>query len=276
LAKGAQGLPIFWEMIQKFKKYLKIWWMMSANSFSVVLGQKLALLVFFIGKVFRFAVFFLFLFFLLKGTGSLANYSVNQIIFFFLTFNLVDVITQFLFREVYSFRGMIVKGDFDLVLVKPINALFRVLMGGADVIDLITTPPLIILTIVYGISLHPSLSSTLIYLVLLVNGFLIATAFHIAILAFAIITLEIDHAVMIYRDVTNLGKIPVDIYKQPLRAFLTYFIPVGIMMSLPAKAIMGLATSFGIALAVVIGILAIFLALRFWNFALTKYTSASS
>jgi len=263
-------------MIKKFKKYIKIWWRMSVNSFSVVLSQKLALSVFLIGKIFRFIIFFLFLFFLLKGTGELAGYSVNQIIFFFLTFNLIDVITQFLFREVYSFRPMIINGDFDLVLVKPISALFRVLMGGADIIDLITIPPLIILTIIYGSSLEPTLAGILMYLLLLVNGFLIATAFQIAILAFAIVTLEVDHAVMIYRDMTALGRLPVDIYKEPLRGFLTYFIPVGIMMSLPAKAIMGLTTPFGILAAFIVGIAFMFLALKFWKYALTKYTSASS
>lgn len=263
-------------MGKKIKKYFKIWWIMSRNSFSIVLGQKLTLAVFLIGKIFRFTVFFLFLFFLLNGTGKLANYSGNQIIFFFLTFNLIDVFTQFLFREVYRFRPMIIKGDFDLVLAKPVNSLFRVLMGGADIIDLFTIFPLLGLTVFYGASLHPSFTDIVVYLILLLNGFLIATAFHIGILAFAIVTLEIDHMVMIYRDITNLGKLPVDIYKEPLKGFLTYIIPVGVMMSLPSKALMGLATTGGIVASILIGVLSVLIALRFWNFALTKYTSASS
>lgn len=262
--------------MKKLKKYIKIWWMMSANSFSIVLGEKLALITFLLGKIFRFAIFFLFLFYLLKGTGNLAGYTSNQIIFFFLTFNLVDVVTQFLYRQVYSFRQMIINGDFDLVLVKPINALFRVLMGGADVIDLITIPPLVVLVIIYGASLNPSFIQVIIYLILLANALVIGTAFYIAILAFGIVTLEIDHSVMIYRDLTNLGKLPVDIYKEPLKAFLTYIIPVGTMMTLPAKAIMGLISPLGVIVALLIGAFFMFLALRFWKFALTKYTSASS
>jgi ABC-2 type transport system permease protein len=263
-------------MIKKFKKYFKIWWMMSRNSFSVVIGQKLALSVFLIGKILRFIFFFGFLYFLLLGNSTLAGYTSNQIIFFFLTFNLIDVITQFLFREVYNFRPMIVNGDFDLVLVRPISALFRVLMGGADVTDLITIPPLIILTTYYGALLHPMFYQTIIYLVLLANGFLIATAFHIIVLSFAIVTLEVDHTTMIYRDLTSLGRLPVDIYQQPLRAFLTYLIPVGIMITLPAKAMMGLVGPSGILIALLVGIIFVFVSLKFWNYALTKYSSASS
>ena len=242
----------------------------------MVIGQKLALSVFLVGKVLRFVFFFGFLYFLLLGNSTLAGYTSNQIIFFFLTFNLIDVITQFLFREVYSFRPMIINGDFDLVLVKPISALFRVLMGGADVVDLITIPPLIFLTIYFGALLHPSVLNTMYYILLLANGFLIATAFHIIVLAFAIVTLEVDHMVMIYRDLTSLGRLPIEIYKQPLQAFLTYLVPIGIMISLPAKAMMGLVGIGGILVGFLVGAVALFIAFRFWNYALTKYSSASS
>ena len=258
------------------KRYFKIWWMMSRNSFSMVLTQKLALLIFLIGKTLRFLFFFGFLYFLLLGTKNLAGYNSTQAIFFFLTFNVVDVVSQFLFREVYRFRPMIVNGDFDFVLVKPMSALFRVLMGGADVIDFLTIPPLIAATVYIALQLHPSILSSALYILLVLNGFVIATAFHIIILSFAIITTEIDHAVMIYRDLTSLGRLPVDIYKQPINGFLTYFIPVGVMMTLPVKAIIGLATPTGIFWAFVIGAVAILVSLKFWNFALRKYSSASS
>lgn len=249
---------------------------MSKNSFVMVISQKLSLFVFLTGKILRFTFFFLFLFFILKGAGTLAGYSGNQIIFFFLTFNIVDVVSQFLFREVYRFRPMIVNGDFDFVMVKPINSLFRVLMGGADIIDLITIPPLVIATVYFGILLNLNFSQVLIYLALVFNGLLIATALHIIVLSLAIITMEIDHMVMIYKDITSLGRLPADIYKQPLQTFLTYIIPVGIMMTLPAKAAMGLISPWGAVSAFIVGIISIFISLKFWNFALTKYTSASS
>jgi ABC-2 type transport system permease protein len=149
-------------------------------------------------------------------------------------------------------------------------------MGGADVIDLITIPPLIIATVYFGSLLKPNFTEIVLYLALLLNGFLIATAFHIVVLSLAIITMEIDHMVMIYRDITSLGRLPVDIYKQPLQMFLTYLIPVGVMMTLPAKAAMGIVGLWGVVSAFVVGIISIIIALKFWNYALTKYTSASS
>jgi ABC-2 type transport system permease protein len=264
------------KLTKRFSYYLKIWWMMSRNSFLIWLRNGKILSIVLTGKILRFIFFFLFLYFLIVGAGSLVGYNTNQIIFFFLTFNIVDVVCQFLFRQVYSFRTLIVNGDFDFILLKPVNVLFRSLLGGADVMDLLTIPPLILVTIYFANLLHPSLSQIILYIVLLLNAFVIATSFHIAVLAFGIITLEVDHIVMIYRDLTNLGKLPIDIYKQPLKGILTYLIPVGLMMTIPAKAMFGMVGMGAVALSFAVGLLVFYLSLKIWNFALKKYTSASS
>ena len=263
-------------MLKRLKYYAKIWWLLTRGSFSIVLGQKLALSFFLTGKVIRFVFFIGFLYFLILGTQTLAGYTSNQAIFFFLIFNVIDVLSQFFFREVYRFRPKIVSGDFDLTLVKPANALFISLMGGADAIDFITIPPLLFGVFYVAVLLHPTISQVLSFLLLIINGLLIATAFHIAVLALGIISLEVDHTIMIYRDLTSFGRFPVDIYKQPLTGILTYLIPVGVMITFPAKALMGLISNSGVIISLLIGIFAIIIALRFWKYALTRYASASS
>ena len=264
------------DKINRLVYYSKIWLMMSKNAFLVMLSNKKLFFMFLVAKLLRFSFFGAFLYFLVIGADRLAGYTVTQIIFFFLTFNLVDIISQFLFREVYRFRHLVVTGDFDLILAKPYNSLFRALMGGADMIDLVTIPPLILAIFFMGRALDPTSLQVMSYVLLLINGLLIATAFHIAVLSLAIITLEIDHTIMIYRDLVNLGRLPVDIYRQPLRGALTYFIPVGVMITLPAKSLMGLITPLGIFISLILGTVVIVLSLRFWNFAIKQYTSASS
>lgn len=256
--------------------YIKIWYLMSKNAFMSAFQARIAFAVFLSGKILRFIFFMAFIVFLLRGTQSLAGYNTNQIIFFFLTFNLIDIFAQFLFREVYRFRPLIVSGGFDLVLVKPVNALFRSLMGGADIIDLVTIPPLIAAIIYVGGLLNPSMLHIAYYILLIINGFLIATAFHIAVISLGIVTLEIDHTVMIYRDLINLGRFPIDIYKQPLKGVLTYLVPVGIMIALPAKGLMGLVTPFGVLGSFALGAGLFLVSIRFWHFALKHYSSASS
>lgn len=262
--------------MRKIFKYLKIWWLMSRNSFVSVFYSKIALTIFLVGKILRFIFFFTFIYFLLQGTKTLAGFTFNQVIFFFLTFNLIDVVSQFLFREVYRFRPLIVSGDFDLVLAKPVSALFRSLLGGADVIDLITIPPLVLAIYLVGRGFSPTPTEIILYLVLVANGLLIAAAFHIAVLGLAILTTEIDHAIMIYRDIMALGRLPVDIYKEPVRSVLTFLVPVAVMVTLPAKAFMSLVSPSGVIMSLIIGIVVLFVAIKLWGLALKSYTSASS
>jgi ABC-2 type transport system permease protein len=242
----------------------------------MMLSEKIGFLIFLTGKILRFSFFVGFLFFLLKGAKNLAGYDLNQTLFFFLTFNLVDVLGQFLYREVYRFRPQIVSGSFDLTLTKPTSALFRSLMGGADIIDFVTIPFLVYAVYYVGGRFDPTNWEIFLYILLVINGLLIATAFHIAVLAFGILTLEVDHLVMIYRDMVSLGRFPVSIYKNPLRGFLTYLVPVATMVTLPAEALMGIVSPRGVYSSFLIAGLVFFLALKLWTHSLRYYTSASS
>lgn len=258
------------------KRHFKILKVLAKNSFMVVLANKRLLLVFLSGKLIKFVFYLLFIYFLLSNTSDLVGYSRDEVILFFLTFNLIDILAQFLYREVYRFRPMLISGSFDLILAKPVNALFRILFGGIDVIDFITIPPLIAAIIWVGASFDPTLLQVFFYMLLVLNGLIIATAFHIAVIALGIITLEIDYTLWIYRDVTELGKFPIEIYAEPLRSVLTYLIPVGVMIAYPVKSFLGVLSIQSMFIAILVSGLAVLVSVNFWKYALRFYTSASS
>ncbi len=260
----------------RFLFYFKIWKLMAKNTILGWVTDRKVLTVFLVGKIIRYIFYFGFLYFLVKGTNGLLVYNQNQILFFTATFVLIDVTAQFFFRSVYSFRPLLISGDFDLVLVKPVNALFRVLMGGPDPVDFITLPPIILIVIWLGLKLNPNPIQIFYYLILIINSILISMAFHIAVLALGVITLEVDNLVMVYRDLASMGRFPINIYKDPLRSILTFIVPIGIMVTVPAKALMGFAGPGVVFLSIAFGIALLLLSFQFWKFALKKYTSASS
>lgn len=258
-------------------KYMSLWEKLTVNSFLSTLSSRFGALIFLLGKLLRFVFFAIFLLTLFTKVSEIANYTMSQALFFFLTFNLIDTTSQLFFREVYRFRQLVVTGDFDLILTKPMNPLFRALAGGADPLDLIMLIPYIgILIFIAQNTSTLTIFNVVIYLLLLANGFLIATSFHILVLALAIVTTEIDHAIMIYRDLTSMGRVPVDIYREPMRSIITFIIPIGIMMTFPAKAFMGLLTLPMTLISFSVGIVFFLVCLRIWRFALTQYSSASS
>lgn len=259
------------------KKYFKIWWICASNTVQTQLVMKWAVALFILGKLLRFAIFTIFIIALLDKTKVIAGYTLNQTLLFFLSFNLVDIITQLFFREVYRFRAQIISGSFDFYLIKPVSPLFRSLFGGPDIIDFFTLIPLIS-AIIYLIFKTGGVSplSIILYIFMIFIAFLISLSFHVFVLSLAIITTEIDHTIMLYRDIMGMGRMPIDIYKEPVRGLLTFVIPVGIMMSFPAKALLNIIDVFSIFYALTFTAIIFSLALLVWNYALTKYSSASS
>ena len=260
--------------MQKIKRNLKLFFLYSKLSLKTIFQGKLGIVLFTLGKITRF-IFLLFMIYLVfSKTKLVKGYTLNQMIIFYLTFNIIDNISQFFFREVYRFRPLVVSGSFDLTLLKPHHPFIRVLVGGLDFLDLFLLIPTIILTIYFILQLPSFHFLPLIsYLVLIINSLIIATAFHIAVLALAILTTEVDHTIMIYRDLTALGRFPMEIYKEPIRGIFTFIIPIGIMMSFPPKALFNLLSPIFYLFSFLVSSVLFFASLKLWNLALKKYQS---
>ena len=256
------------------QKSFKIFTIYASIYLKTVTQQRLGIVFFTLGKIFRFLFLFFMIYLIFSKTNLVKGYTLDQMIIFYLTFNIIDTLTQLLFREVYRFRPQIVSGSFDLTLLKPHHPFIKILIGGVDFLDLILLIPYIFLTIFFILKL-PEITWLLTtnYLLLIANSLILATAFHITVLALAIMTTEIDHTIMIYRDLTGLARFPMEIYREPIRGIFTFVIPVGIMMTFPSKALFGLLTPSLFLLAFFFSTLMLLISLKLWNSALKKYQS---
>ena len=264
-------------MVKDFKRHLRIWWFFTIKSTQIAFTSRLGVALFTLGKLVRFGFFLLFLIVIASRTNAIAGYSLWEIILFFATFNIIDVFAQFFLREVYKFRWYIVSGDFDFFLTRPLSPLFRSLFGGGDPLDI----PMMFLSIglivasVMNIG-SVTLASALLYIALITNAMIIALAFHIFVLGIGVLTTEVDNTIWLYRDLTAMGRFPIDIYREPLRAVLTFVVPVGIMVTYPAKAILGLINPFAILVSFGVAGAFLWLSILFWRYSLKNYASASS
>lgn len=252
----------------------KIFFLFSKFSLKSVAQVRLGVVFFMLGKILRFLMFFFFVYFLISKTKVLKGYGVDQAVFFYLTFNIIDTTAQLLFREVYRFRPLIVSGEFDTVLIKPFHPFLRILVGGVDFLDLLMLGPYLLLTLFFALKIGSfSLINLFFYFGLLINALILATTFHIFVLALGIITTEVDHTIMIYRDLTSLGRFPMEIYKEPVRGIFTFIIPVGIMMSFPSKALFGLLSPSLVLLSFLMSFMLLTASLKLWDLAIKKYQS---
>ncbi len=264
--------------MRKLARLTRLWLFLASREAQIQLLTNWAGILFIIGKVIRFLLYFVFLFAVLSSVPTLAGYNREQVILFFLVFTLVDTITQFLFRGVYTFRFRVVSGEYDLDLLKPWPSFFRPIFGSADFLDFFTLVPFLVYFFWFLIDHHLIISffQFLSFSVLLLNSLILGFAFHLFVCSVGIITLQVDHLVNVYRDLSSMARFPIDIYKKGVQYFLTFTIPVVILMTVPTKALLGMLTWPWLVLAFAIGGVSLWASLRFWRFALKRYSSASS
>lgn len=258
-------------------KYFKVWRKLASASLQMEFSSRLNAVCFIGGKLIRFFFMFIFLIGLLGQTKTLAGYSLEQTLFFFLTFNIVDITAQLLFRGIYLIKQKVQQGSLDLLLAQPLNVLFRVASDMVDFWDLVSLVPIIAATVVVVTRLEMvTWWSAFFYVALLINGVMLALSIHIMVAAIAVYTEEVDNTIWIYRDLMGMARVPVDIYAKPVQLVLTVVVPVAVIVTFPAKALMGLLAPEIVVLAVSFAALFLALSLISWQQALKYYASASS
>ena len=259
------------------KKYINLWLILTSRTTQIALYSRSGAILFTLGKLMRFIFFVVFLFLLTSRTNTIAGYTIWEVMLFFVTFNIIDFISQFLWREVYRFRNYIISGSFDYYLIRPISPLFLSLFGGSDILDLLSLIPLLgflgfILTQLGDVSIV----NILLYTVLVINAVLIALSFHIFVLGLGIVTTEVDNAIWMFREITQLGRVPLQVYPRAITVVFTYLLPVAAMIAIPTHSLLGLLSFQGVMIAFLFSGVLLWGSFSFWQYALKQYASASS
>ncbi len=258
-------------------KYARIWGRLAQMSLMNQLSTKMASLGFLLGKLMRFGFFLVFIIAIFRHAKTLSGYSLEQTVFFFLTFNLIDIAAQFLFRGMYGVRTIVENGDFDYYLSQPLDPLFRIAIHMTDFLDLLSLVPVLAMLAYSGARLPgASWGGAALYFLLIGSGIAIATAMHIAVAGVAVWTQELENTIWVYRDLMTFGRFPVDIYSGPVRWVLTFVIPIAVIVSFPAQAMMGRLAPIWVAYSLCLAAASLAASLAFWRLAVRNYTSVSS
>lgn len=264
-----------WEM----KKYLKVYKILAVHNFSSLIASRLDFWLLILGKLIRMGFLFVWVFAIFNFIEKLAGYSLGQTLLFFATFNLVDILVQVLFfRGFWFIRTYVKEGEFDRILLYPINEIFLTAFKVTDWMDVLTLVPAGAL-VVYATTLlptAPSPSQIILYLLLCLNGVLLAFAINLFIASITFYTPETENLFLLYRDLMTVGRFPTEIFSNFLQILFTFVLPVAVIIAFPAKVLLGLLNPLGIIYAFALSSTLVFLAIKFWNASLKHYSSASS
>lgn len=218
-----------------------------------------------------------FIFALAQNTQTVAGYSRQELVLLFAVMNFIDIVAQMVWlRGLVSLQQLVRKGEFDLVLAKPISPLWWSAFRQFDFFDLLTFPLALWLLwyAMAGLELSPMMLVQ--GGVLMVLSLIIAFSTCVIICAATFFLVEMENAWWAYRDLVYTSRLPPEIYPKGVQWVFTFIIPVMVLVVFPVKAFLNRLTvleyGWTITVTMVLGGAAALL----WKKALKKYSSASS
>ncbi len=211
-------------------------------------------------------------------TQTLGGWGLGEAIVLLGTFQVVSgIFTTCVEPNLTWFAGQVRDGKLDSILVQPVPSLFLLSLGKCEPLAL-SQVAMGFLAVVLGLHNRGTLPSwwgVLGWLVLISVGLVIAWASRVLIasVSFWVPSIELD---VLYSAFWQFGRYPVEIYRQPLRFFLTYILPFAFLATFPARALTDHTSPLLPLLGIAAACMAIIMVQLIWKAGLRRYTSTTS
>ena len=170
------------------------------------------------------------------------------------------------------------EGELDFILLSPVSSRFLVSLRWLQPPEAINVLIGVALTLVAGrqAGVSWSASQVLLAVVLAGCGLILLYCFWFALVTLAFWLVKVDALGYLFYDVWQAGRYPVDYFKGVTRALLTFVLPVAFATTFPAQALRGDLDPRLLVVGVGLAALSLVVTHRFWNYAVRRYSSASS
>jgi ABC-2 type transport system permease protein len=212
-------------------------------------------------------------------TDSLGGWSAPELLAIVGVYTLVSGITQLVVQpSLTRFMEDVRLGTLDFTLTKPVDAQVLISVRQVEIWKLVDV---VVGLVVLGVAI-PQLGATvglaeaLAFLVALLAGVTIIYSFLLILATCVFWFIRLDNILNIFQSMYEAGKWPIGIYPPWLRTMLTFLVPIGFAVTVPAEGLVGRLTSPNLLGAIALAILLPLIARVFWRIGIRHYSGASA
>jgi ABC-2 type transport system permease protein len=210
---------------------------------------------------------------------TLAGWNFNEVLALLGVYHLVTgFIATFVAPNMRQLMEDVRKGTFDYVLLKPVSSQFhasiRTLMLWR-LTDILLGAGLIVYSVnrmAGGIGTTQALQFPL----MLLAGAVIVYSLWLMLATLCFWFVRVDNIEMIFWNLFETGRYPLDVYPLWVQRALTVVIPLAFITTVPARALIGTLSPGWLLLALAIAAVMAAAATLFWRVAVRRYSGASS
>ncbi len=265
-------------MIKITLKYISLYIAMFKTSFIADLEYRanyftriMTDILWYIAQVMTFEVIY-------QHTQKIGDWDKYQMRVFLGILFVIDALYMIIIHEnLDNISEKVSKGDLDLLLAKPVNSQFMLTLQKANT-ALFGNLILGASWLVYALNgLNDFNWYRLLWLIILIPcSLMVIYSIRFMLSATAVIFTRSENLQFLWWQIYKLGMRPDSMYNPFIKYLILTALPVGVIVSIPARALLNPPELTYLLWPLILGPLLIYGTHRFWNFALKFYSSASS
>lgn len=231
------------------------------------------------GNLLQAGLSILFLSFVFRHVRAIAGWTVDECILLTGTFLLLQGTMGFVLSEnMERISQYVNRGELDLVLTKPVSDLFYVStrIAGWDSLPKAVLGAIVIPRSLVRLGIVPTPLQIGLFVLLIVSGMVIGYSLWLLSVVYVFWSERLRNAGFIFYSLTELGRVPIQVFKGISRTVLTFVLPIAFMTTVPTQTLLGLATLSGAIESASLAAVLFALATAAWRKGLRAYSSASS
>lgn len=259
-------------------KYLRLYKAMFRASFIADLEYRANFLTRFVTDIFWYIAQIITFEVLFTHTNQIGGWNLSQMRVFLGVVFIVDALYMIILSEnLDQFSEKVRKGDLDLLLAKPINSQFMISLQKASTAAIGNLCIACSWFLYSLVQLHDFQWIRLLWLIILIPCGLVAVySMRFMMASTAVIFAKSENLQFIWYQIYRLGMRPDSIYVPWMKWLLLTALPVGVIASVPARALLEPPHYGLMSWVIILTLLLLYGTNRFWRFALKFYSSASS
>lgn len=221
------------------------------------------------------------LYFLFDRFGQIRGWDFFEVALCFAVIHMAFAISECFARGFDMFSGMVVRGEFDRVLVRPRSTFIQVLGSKFEFTRFgrLLQSAVVLAWALGSLSLQWSPAKTLTLILMITSGVLIFTGIFILQATMCFWTVQGLEVANIFTDGgREMAQYPLNIYQKWVARFFTYVIPFGTVNYLPLMYLLGKNNGNDLLYMLIpaLGSLFILPCILFWQFGVRHYRSTGS
>lgn len=259
-------------MKQNLLMYVKMYFVLRGAEFKKRLANPFDFFIYIFCDVAIQAIGIVFIATLFKNIPTVKGWDINNILLLYAFFQLSYGLFSCLFWPLYDFGYVLISGEFDKVLMRPLSSLFQLLCRDiGDIGGIVTGSSILGYLIIHG-SLSLSIAHFLIMFVLLICNVILYVCIFTLIASTSFWLENTSNSLISILDISSAyARYPFPIFPKFIKIFLTWIIPLGFMGYYPVAYFINVEDHNIIFFLPLVLIGFVILTSKVWSLGLKKY-----